>query len=91
MNTISHMDEQSRITELEAARLSVISMSKDATDEKEWVSSFQVADVYYTVKGYAYRKRPYGVDGDLMLALQTLFVQSGCPEDNQIDVPPLQL
>lgn len=91
MNTISHMDEQSRITELEAARLSVISMSKDATDEKEWVSSFQVAEVYYTVKGYAYRKRPYGVDGDLMLALQTLFVQAGCPEDNQIAVPPRQL
>lgn len=91
MNTINHMDKQSRITELEAARLSVISMSKDAPDEKEWVSSFRVANVHYTVNGYAYRKRPYGVDGDLMLALQTLFVQAGCPENNRISISPRQL
>lgn len=89
---IQVMDEQTRISELDLARMSIVSASaKIAPTEKEWNAEFQVDNVFYEVKGFAHRKRPYGLDGDLLLSLQTLFAQTGCPADNRISVTPIAL
>lgn len=86
------MDDSRRISELDIARISIVSASsRTPPDEKEWFNEFQVGDIHYTVSGFAHRKRPYGLDGDILAGLQTLFVQAGCPVDNRVRVQPSAL
>lgn len=89
---IQIMDEQARITELDLARISIVSASsRVAPKEKEWKADFSVDGVFYQVSGYAHRRRPYGLDGDILMNLQTLFMRAGCPPDNRVSVLPSSL
>lgn len=83
--------ENARINELDLARAGIVSASQGAPKEREWVSEFEANGVHYAVEGHAHRGRPYGLDGDILLALQTLFFRAGCPENNRVRVSPLTL
>ncbi|WP_104992305.1 replication initiator protein A [Deinococcus sp. NW-56] len=90
MTTIKGVDN-ARINELDLARAGIVSASQAAPKEHEWVSEFEANGVHYRVEGHAHRGRPYGLDGDILLALQTLFFRAGCPENNRVRVPPAVL
>ncbi|SMB91546.1 replication initiator protein A [Deinococcus hopiensis] len=77
-----------RISELDLARAGIVSASQAAPREKEWMAEFEANGVWYAVAGHAHRGRPYGLDGDILVALQTLFFRAGCPENNRLRVPP---
>ena len=83
--------ENARINELDLARAGIVSASQGAPKEREWVSEFEANGVHYAVEGHAHRGRPYGLYGDILLALQTLFFRAGCPENNRVRVSPLTL
>ncbi|MHA0036784.1 replication initiator protein A [Deinococcus sp. PESE-13] len=86
------MDDSRRISELDIARISIVSASsRTPPEEKEWFNEFRVGEIHYTVSGFAHRKRPFGLDGDILAGLQTLFVQAGCPADNRVKVQPSAL
>ncbi|MFB9994830.1 replication initiator protein A [Deinococcus oregonensis] len=88
------MDNSPRISELDLARAGIVSASQSAPLpplDKEWTARFEANGVRYDVHGYSHRGRPFGIDGDLLLALQTLFFQAGCPDDNRIKVSPTSL
>lgn len=83
--------ENPRVSELDMARMSIVSAAQSPSGETAWESSFHISGIHYQVAGYAYRGRPFGVDGDLLSAVQDLFFQAGCPDDNRISVLPSQL
>ncbi|WP_345462421.1 replication initiator protein A [Deinococcus carri] len=90
MTTIKRMDN-TRISELDLARAGIVSASQSAPKEHDWIAEFEANGVRYVVSGHAHRGRPYGLDGDILLALQTLFFRAGCPDNNRIRVPPTTL
>ena len=80
-----------RINELDLTRAGIISVQQSALDEQNWQAEFEAGEVTYKVQGYAPRGRPFGVDADILLGLQTLFFRAGCPDSNRIRVMPLTL
>lgn len=82
------LPENPRVSELDMARISIVTASQAASRETSWETAFQVNGTHYKVSGFAHRGRPFGVDGDLLLALQTQFFHAGCPDDNRISVTP---
>nr|WP_246363451.1 replication initiator protein A [Deinococcus budaensis] len=90
MITIKGVDDP-RISELDLARAGIVSASQSAPREREWLAQFEANGVRYAVSGHSHRGRPYGVDGDILLALQTLFFKAGCPDSNRIRLPPALL
>lgn len=83
--------ENPRVSELDLARMSIVSATQLASRETTWETRFHVDGTYYTVAGFAHRGRPFGLDGDLLLALQTIFFQAGCPDDSRFSMTPGQL
>ena len=73
------------INELTLARSGVFSiLNRDIGDDQSWETTFNIGDRHFYVEGVASRGRPHGVDPDVLLALQTLFFEAGCPEDDTV-------
>jgi plasmid replication initiation protein len=90
LSTIKRV-ENARINELDLARAGIVRASQAAPKEQDWVAEFEANGVQYRVEGHAHRGRPYGMDGDILLALQTLFFRAGCPEKNRVRMAPTVL
>lgn len=75
-----------RITELDLSRAGIISLQRSLPGENtSWQVEYTVGVMRYQVTGNARHGRPHGIDNDVMLALQTLFLRAGCPEHGRID------
>ena len=87
---IKTLMEDKRFSELDLTRAGVISVQSTLTEaalhkiSESWVSEFEIDRVHYRVTGTARHGRPSGADNDVMLAIQTLFIRHGCPNDNEV-------
>ena len=71
--------------ELNFARFGVISMhSRVDQGVTSWQSEFSVNDRTFRVEAITPQGRPHGIDTDTLIALETLFVMRGCPQDNWV-------
>ena len=69
--------------ELNLPRLGIFSMQQTLSeDPTKWVSVFSVGDRTFHVLAEGTRGRPHGLDNDVILAVSSLFIDAGCPEDN---------
>ena len=70
------------------AQLGIISVQNriDLTPQNQrWVSQFTVDDRKYHIQGFAADfGRPRGIDTDVLLSLETLFLLQGCPANNTV-------
>lgn len=81
-----------RRDERNLARLGIISI-------QTWVDSsitkvtaeFNIEGRLYRVECHATNGRPHGIDTDVILAIQTLYVRSGCPEHGWIHTTTYEL
>ena len=72
-----------RRDELNIARLGIISIqSRFESDESRFLVEFQVEGRDYRVECLAPDGRPHGIDTDVLLAVETLFVWRGSPPTN---------
>lgn len=71
--------------ELNFARFGVISMHS-RVDQKitTWNTEFTVNDRMFRIEAITPQGRPHGIDTDTLVALETLFVAHGCPQNNWI-------
>lgn len=80
------------INELTLARSGVFSiLNRDNGDDQSWETTFSIGDRHFYVQGVAARGRPHGVDPDVLLALQTLFFEAGCPDDDTVECTAYRL
>lgn len=84
IHTTEHLTDEQFV-----ARLGIISIQNRIAPSnaqgRRWVSRFQIGDSTYHVEGYAADfGRPRGVDTDVQLAIETLFLSQGCPRDNVV-------
>ncbi|GEM49839.1 replication initiator protein A [Deinococcus cellulosilyticus] len=54
-------------------------------------SEFAIEDVAYRVEGVTPYGRPHGIDTDVIVAAQTLFVRQGCPEHGWVHTTAYEL
>lgn len=74
------------INELTLARSGVFSiLNRESGNDQRWETTFSIGDRDFYVQGVAARGRPHGVDPDVLLALQTLFFEAGCPDDDTVE------
>lgn len=80
MSKNPNKSQMERRDERNTARLGIISMqSRVDTSITEWDAEWQIDGRPYRIKCFAPKGRPHGVDTDVVLAIQTLYVRSGCP------------
>jgi len=73
--------ETERRDERNVARLGIISiLSRIDPGVTTWQSAFSVRGRAFKVECAAPYGSPHGIDTDVILAIQTLFVRQGCPE-----------
>lgn len=71
--------------ELNLPRLGIFSMQQTLPEEPtKWVSQFQIGERTFHVLAEGTRGRPHGLDNDVILAISSLFINAGCPEDNRL-------
>ncbi|GGL89959.1 hypothetical protein GCM10010840_30000 [Deinococcus aerolatus] len=81
-----HQGNEPLINELTLARSGVFSiLNRESGDDQSWETTFSIGDRDFYVQGVAARGRPHGVDPDVLLALQTLFFDAGCPDDDTVE------
>ncbi|GGM16479.1 replication initiator protein A [Deinococcus aerophilus] len=81
-----HQGSESLINELTLARSGVFSiLNREGGNDQSWETTFSIGDRNFYVQGMAARGRPHGVDPDVLLALQTLFFDAGCPDDDTVE------
>lgn len=74
-----------KIFEMDLARSGIISVQRDMPDElTAWEANYQIGMYRYRVEAVARHGRPHGLDNDIILYLQSLFLRSGCPEHNRV-------
>lgn len=72
--------QMDRRDERNVARLGIISIqSRVDPTITEWDAEYEIESRPFRVKCLAPRGRPHGVDTDVILAIQTLYVREGCP------------
>lgn len=77
---------------LNLARLSLISLQRDVDlSQTKWESRVVQGEQAYHVECFAPEGMPHGLDSDVILAVQTLFVEAGLPEDNCVVTTPYGL
>ncbi|UQN09585.1 replication initiator protein A [Deinococcus sp. QL22] len=75
--------------ELNFARFGVISMhSRVDQNITSWNTEFTVNARTFRIEAITPQGRPHGIDTDTLVALETLFVAHGCPEDNWVHTTP---
>ncbi len=78
--------------ELNYPRLGIFSMQRALPEElTRWKSVFQVGDRTVEVEAVAALGRPHGLDNDVILAIGSLFIEAGCPEDNVLKTTSYKL
>lgn len=71
--------------ELNFARFGVISMhSRVDRSVTSWKSEFTINGRSFRIEAITPEGRPHGIDTDTLVAVETLFVASGCPADNWV-------
>jgi len=81
-----HQGNETLINELTLARSGVFSiLNREGGDDLSWETTFRIGDRDFFVQGMAARGRPHGVDPDVLLALQTMFFDTGCPDDDTVE------
>lgn len=71
--------------ELNFARFGVISMhSRVDQTVTSWNTEFTVNGRTFRLEAITPQGRPHGIDTDTLVALETLFVANGCPEDGWV-------
>lgn len=71
--------------ELNFARFGVISMhSRIDREVTSWKSEFTINGRTFRIEAITPEGRPHGIDTDTLVAVETLFVASSCPEDNWV-------
>lgn len=71
--------------ELNFARFGVISMhSRVDRTVASWKSEFTINGRTFRIEAITPEGRPHGIDTDTLVAVETLFVASGCPQDNWV-------
>lgn len=71
--------------ELNFARFGVISMhSRIDRTVASWKSEFTINGRTFRIEAITPEGRPHGIDTDTLVAVETLFVASGCPQDNWV-------
>lgn len=71
--------------ELNFARFGVISMlTRVDQSVTSWNTEFTVNGRTFRLEAITPQGRPHGIDTDTLVALETLFVASGCPEDGWV-------
>lgn len=74
------------ISQLDLSQAGVVSILRSLPgDAADWTDTYRVGAMEYTVSGLAPLGRPYGVDADILLAVQTLFARAGFPADGLVD------
>ena len=87
-----HQGSEPLINELTLARSGVFSiLNRESGDDQTWETTFSIGDRHFYVQGVAARGRPHGIDPDVLLALQTLFFEAGCPEDDTVECTAYRL
>jgi plasmid replication initiation protein len=90
-NELSTQRDQ-RNDERNVARLGIISiLSRINVGVTTWQSEFSVRGSMFRVECAAPYGRPHGIDTDVILAIQTLFVRQGCPEHNWVHTTAYEL
>ncbi|MCD0165152.1 replication initiator protein A [Deinococcus sp. 14RED07] len=81
-----------RRDERNIARLGIISVQSRIDDTlRNWTAEFSIEGRPYRVECAAPYGRPHGIDTDLILAIQTLFIRTGCPEHNWLHTTAYEL
>lgn len=81
-----------RRDERNIARLGIISIQSRVDDDvKTWQAEFVIDGRPYRVECAAPYGRPHGVDTDIILAVQTLFVRAGCPAHDWLHTTAYEL
>ncbi|GHF63600.1 plasmid replication initiation protein [Deinococcus metalli] len=81
-----------RRDERNIARLGIISIQSRVNDEvRTWTAEFEIDGRPYRVECAAPYGRPHGIDTDIILAAQTLFVRNGCPEHDWLHTTAYEL
>lgn len=81
-----HQGNEPLINELTLTRSGVFSiLNREGGNDQSWETTFSIGDRDFYVHGVAARGRPHGVDPDVLLAMQTLFFEAGCPEDDTVE------
>ncbi len=81
-----------RRDERNIARLGIISIQSRIDDDlKTWKAEFNIDGRPYRVECAAPYGRPHGVDTDIILAVQTLFVRAGCPAHDWLHTTAYEL
>lgn len=81
-----------RRDERNIARLGIISIQSRVDDEvRTWKAEFEIDGRPYRVECAAPYGRPHGIDTDIILAVQTLFVRAGCPEHDWLHTTAYEL
>ena len=81
-----------RLDELLMTRSGIVSILKAMEEGSDrWENEFMISDRHFFVRGVANNGRPHGTDSDVLLAMQTLFWQAGCPTSNAIQTTPYAL
>lgn len=71
--------------ELNFARFGVISMHTRVDQTiTTWNTEFVVNDRTFRIEAVTPQGRPHGIDTDTLIALETLFIANGCPEDDWV-------
>lgn len=71
--------------ELNFARFGVVSMhSRVDQSITAWKAEFVINDRHFRVESITPQGRPHGIDTDMLIALETIFVANSCPADNWI-------
>lgn len=71
--------------ELNFARFGVISMhSRIDQSITRWTTGFTVNARTFWIEAITPQGRPHGIDTDTLVAIETLFVAHGCPQDNWV-------
>ena len=84
--------DSERRDERNIARLGIISIqSRVDGDLKTWKAEFAIDGRPYRVECAAPYGRPHGVDTDIILAVQTLFVRAGCPSHDWVHTTAYEL
>lgn len=78
--------------ELNFARFGVISMHSRIDKEiTSWNSEFTINGRTFRIEAITPEGRPHGIDTDTLVAIETLFVTNGCPDDNWVHTTAYEL
>lgn len=84
--------QDERRDERNVARLGIISIQSRIDDSlTTWTAEFAIDGRPYRVECAAPYGRPHGIDTDIILAIQTLFIRSGCPSHDWLHTTAYEL